>query len=192
MGILKIFINYIRQLVYYLYRYPSLAIVMLFSKAKGWLYSGHIDVTIGIHSFIGRNVKISNKVTIGDYARLIGAPRVTLGENVYINSFSMALGDVIIEKNVLIGPHVVIWSRDHTFDDRNKLIWNQHEKSQQSYNSARIVIKEGAWLAANVVILKGVTIGKGAVIGAGSVVTKDIPDYGVAFGAPATVRYYRN
>lgn len=40
-------------------------------------------------------------------------------------------------------------------------------------------------------ILRGVTIGEGAVIGAGAVVTKDIPDYAVAFGIPARVAYYR-
>ena len=33
----------------------------------------------------------------------------------------------------------------------------------------------------------GVTIGKNSVIGANSVVTKDIPDYCVAVGAPAKV-----
>jgi hypothetical protein len=33
-------------------------------------------------------------------------------------------------------------------------------------------------------ICPGVTIGEYAVVGAGSVVTKDIPDYGVAVGAP--------
>ena len=39
----------------------------------------------------------------------------------------------------------------------------------------------------NATICPGVTIGKYAVVGAGSVVTKDIPDYGVAVGCPAKV-----
>ena len=43
------------------------------------------------------------------------------------------------------------------------------------------------WIAANAVVLGGVTIGDGAVIGAGSVVTKDIPDDCVAVGNPARV-----
>ena len=44
-----------------------------------------------------------------------------------------------------------------------------------------------AWLGVGVIVLSGVRIGKGAVVGAGSVVTRDIPDGGVAVGVPARV-----
>ena len=50
-----------------------------------------------------------------------------------------------------------------------------------------IVIKDGAHIGIGAIIMPGVTIGEGAVIGAGSVVTKDIPPYCVAVGAPARV-----
>jgi acetyltransferase-like isoleucine patch superfamily enzyme len=50
-----------------------------------------------------------------------------------------------------------------------------------------IVINDGAHIGIGSIIMPGVTIGKGAVIGAGSVVTRDIPDYCVAVGAPAIV-----
>lgn len=50
-----------------------------------------------------------------------------------------------------------------------------------------IVIKDGAHIGIGAIIMPGVTIGEGAVIGAGSVVTKDIPPYCVAVGAPAKV-----
>lgn len=52
---------------------------------------------------------------------------------------------------------------------------------------ARVKICSGAYLGANVVVLKGVTIGECAVIGAGSVVTQDIPPFSLAVGAPAKV-----
>ena len=42
-----------------------------------------------------------------------------------------------------------------------------------------------------VMIMAGVSIGDGAVVGAGSIVTKDIPPYAVAYGAPAVVHKYR-
>lgn len=48
-----------------------------------------------------------------------------------------------------------------------------------------VSIGNACWIGDNVMILPGVTIGDGAVIGAGSVVTKDIPDFGVAVGVPA-------
>lgn len=44
---------------------------------------------------------------------------------------------------------------------------------------------------ADVIILSGLTIGDGAIIGAGSVVTKNIPPYAIAVGAPARVIKYR-
>lgn len=50
-----------------------------------------------------------------------------------------------------------------------------------------IVIKDGAHIGIGAIIMPGVTIGEGAIIGAGSVVTKDIPPYCVAVGAPARV-----
>lgn len=50
-----------------------------------------------------------------------------------------------------------------------------------------VEIKDGAHIGIGAIIMPGVTIGKGAIIGAGSVVTRDIPDYCVAVGAPAKV-----
>ena len=48
-------------------------------------------------------------------------------------------------------------------------------------------LKDGAHIGIGAIIMPGVTIGEGAIIGAGSVVTKDIPPYCVAVGAPAKV-----
>ena len=51
-------------------------------------------------------------------------------------------------------------------------------------DDARIHIGNNVWIAANAVVLGGVTIGDGAVIGAGSVVTRDIPANHLAVGVP--------
>lgn len=48
-------------------------------------------------------------------------------------------------------------------------------------------IKFGARIGIAVSVLPGVTIGREALIGAGSLVTKDVPDYAVAFGRPAKI-----
>jgi acetyltransferase-like isoleucine patch superfamily enzyme len=52
---------------------------------------------------------------------------------------------------------------------------------------APVKICSGAYLGANVLVLKGITIGECAVVGAGSVVTRDIPPYSLAVGVPARV-----
>jgi acetyltransferase-like isoleucine patch superfamily enzyme len=50
-----------------------------------------------------------------------------------------------------------------------------------------IVIGSDVWIAANAIILSGVTIGDGAIVGAGTVVASDIPPYAVVAGNPAGV-----
>ena len=48
-----------------------------------------------------------------------------------------------------------------------------------------VEIKDGVFVGAHSIILKGVTIGEGSIIGAGSVVTKSIPAGEVWAGNPA-------
>lgn len=52
---------------------------------------------------------------------------------------------------------------------------------------APVLIKRGAWIAINVVILPGVTIGECAIVASGSVVTKNVPPYCLVGGSPAKV-----
>ena len=51
----------------------------------------------------------------------------------------------------------------------------------------RVVIGEGAWIAAHVVIMPGVTVGKGAVIAPGALVHKDVPPFKMALAPPARI-----
>ena len=48
-----------------------------------------------------------------------------------------------------------------------------------------VIIKDGAFIGTDCIILKGVTIGEKSVIGAGSVVTKSVPDGEIWAGNPA-------
>jgi len=50
-----------------------------------------------------------------------------------------------------------------------------------------IVIGNDVFIGMNVTILDGVIIGDGAIIGAGTVVSKDIPPYAIAIGAPVQI-----
>jgi len=47
-------------------------------------------------------------------------------------------------------------------------------------------VKKGATIGANATIICGNDIGRYAFIGAGAVVTKDVPDYALMVGNPAT------
>jgi UDP-2-acetamido-3-amino-2,3-dideoxy-glucuronate N-acetyltransferase len=51
----------------------------------------------------------------------------------------------------------------------------------------KVTIKAGARIGSGTRVMPGVTIGFCAVVGAMSFVTKDVPDYALAYGVPARV-----
>jgi len=90
-------------------------------------------------------------------------------------------GGVKIGDHVLTAPGVQILSSNHLYGDPERPIM------EQGVSAEGIVIEDGAWIGAGVIVLDGVRIGRNSVIGAGSVVTRDVPDYGLAIGAPAEI-----
>jgi acetyltransferase-like isoleucine patch superfamily enzyme len=163
------------------------------ARSRGWLFSHHRNVRIGRGCRI-RRTSIEDGATIMDYVRLIGIPRITVGRDVYINSFCMLCGDITLHEHSMLSQYVTIWGRAHRFMQRDLLIWDQHGQhgvTDQGYDVQPVVIKRGAWIGPHVTIFRGVTVGEGAVVGAGAVVTKDVPDFAVCFGVPAAVVKYR-
>jgi acetyltransferase-like isoleucine patch superfamily enzyme len=58
----------------------------------------------------------------------------------------------------------------------------------QGWTLGPVSVGSDCWIGMGVCILPGVTIGDGCVVGAGAVVARDLPDYAVAVGNPATAR----
>lgn len=54
--------------------------------------------------------------------------------------------------------------------------------------SGGVQIGSRVHIGTGAVVIQSLGIGQGAVVGAGAVVTRDIPDYVVAYGVPASVR----
>lgn len=106
---------------------------------------------------------------------------IKIGNHVKINHyvFMDGGGGIEIGNNVLIAPMVYLSAADHGYDNLEIPI------SQQALIKGKIVIEDDAWIGANSVILKNVTIGKGAIVAAGSVVTKDVEAYSIVGGVPA-------
>lgn len=104
---------------------------------------------------------------------------IHIGEN-FIGNFNLAIldeADVTIGNNVFIGPNTTLCTIIHAYDaaDRNAGVMRARP----------ITIGSDVWIAANVVILPGVTVGDGAIIGAGSVVTHDVEARSIVAGNPA-------
>lgn len=92
-----------------------------------------------------------------------------------------ARDSLVIGADCLIAEMVSIRDHDHRFDDY------EIPMREQGASSAPVRIGDNVWLAARVVVTKGVTIGDGAIVGAGAVVTRDIPPGAIAVGVPARV-----
>jgi virginiamycin A acetyltransferase len=108
-----------------------------------------------------------------------------IGRSVYVGVYC-CLGDVTLEDDVLIGSHVSVANggAQHGIERLDIPI------REQPGIWPRITIGRDSWIGDRAVILADV--GKHCVIGAGAVVTKPIPDYAIALGAPAKVVRYRN
>ena len=123
----------------------------------------------------GNKFKLSREV-------IIEAPqKITIGNNVQINArcWISGGGGLNIGSDVLIGPHVIIHSANHNFNDINQSIY------KQGHTLKTVTIGDDVWVGAGVIILPGVTIDKGCIIGAGSIVTKNTEPFSIYVGNPA-------
>jgi acetyltransferase-like isoleucine patch superfamily enzyme len=113
-----------------------------------------------------------------------GDARIRIGSGTFLNIGVMVAAHELVE----IGDHCMfangcfITDASHRFDDPDTPITWQGFTSKGPTR-----IGDNVWCGANVVITNGVTIGERCVIGANSVVTRDIPPFSIAFGAPAKV-----
>jgi acetyltransferase-like isoleucine patch superfamily enzyme len=110
---------------------------------------------------------------------------VTIGEHVFMGMgcwLDSVRPDLItIEDYVSLAGRVVILTHsDPTQPIRE--IW-----SDQNQIFGPVIIRRGAWIAVNAIILPGITIGENSIVAAGSVVTKDIPSNVIAGGIPAKI-----
>lgn len=110
-------------------------------------------------------------------------PNLTIGNNVHAtrNFVVQCAGKISIGNDVLIASNVFVIDYNHGVNPCTKSYLDN------DLNVSEVVIKDGAWIGNDVVILAGVSIGEKSIIGAGSVVTKSIPDFTIAVGNPAKV-----
>ena len=151
----------------------------------GWL--SYINNPLRIDGY--KHIYIGNRCTIQYKTWLAANPltgetaRLTIEDGCNIGSFNhiYATHAIILHKNVLTADKVYISDNLHGYEDITIPICRQ-----PIVQKTVVEIGEGSWLGENVCVI-GAKIGKHCVIGANSVVTKDIPDYSIAVGAPAKI-----
>jgi acetyltransferase-like isoleucine patch superfamily enzyme len=165
---------------------------------RGVRISGRSRLTVGRRVSFGRGVVIDamsqDGVDIGDsctvdvQAVIRGSGGVRrLGKGVRLDpraavgafNFIHGGGGVVIGADCLLGPQVMIFSENHSFESRSTPIIEQGEAP------ASVSIGRDVWIGAGSIILGGVEIGDGAIVAAGSVVSRSVDPYTIVAGVPA-------
>ena len=138
------------------------------------------DCVIGRNCFIGYHAVLRKGTKIGDNS-VFGTLSVSegfnkIGSNTTIHSQNHITQTVEIGDCVFIAPFFCGANTKSIVHGRNL------ELKKEGYR-----IKFGARIAIGVFVLPDITIGREAFIGVGSLVTKDIPDFAIAYGSPAKV-----
>ena len=104
---------------------------------------------------------------------VMGANRVTIGDNVKVQNNVSLYEGVRCEDDVFSGPSMVFAN-----------VINPRAFIERKHEFRPTLVKKGATIGANATIVCGHTIGRYALIGAGAVVTHDVPDYALITGNP--------
>ncbi len=135
---------------------------------------------VGAGTKIWNQAQVREKATIGKNS-IIGKSsyidvNVIIGNNVKIQNFVSVYDGVTLKDNVFIGPSVTFTNDLYPRATSTSRAWS------------KTLVKEGASIATGAIVICGNTLGKHCMVGAGSVVTRDIPDYGLAYGNPARLK----
>jgi putative colanic acid biosynthesis acetyltransferase WcaF len=122
---------------------------------------------------IGSNVLVRPSVRVTYPWKLKVGNHSWIGDNVELYT----LGAITIGSHAVVSQGSYLCTGTHDYRDLSFRI-----------EARPIVVRDEAWIAAQVFVAPGICIGKGAVVGARSLVLTDIPDGAVAMGHPARVR----
>ena len=128
---------------------------------------------------IGRRAILHDVRFFNLYRR--GLPGLEVGDDCFLGDeclLDLADGirledQVTLAERVLILTHTNVGYRDHPLQSRFPAM------------AAPVVIGQGSFIGAQVVILPGLAVGKGSFVAAGSVVTEDVPSGTLVAGVPA-------
>ena len=154
----------------------------------------HPTAEVSERAAIGEGTSIWHQAQVREAARV--GRRCVLGKGVYVDSGVILGSDVkvqnyvsifhgvTLEDGVFCGPHCVF-----TNDKSARAINPDGSlKAASDWDVTPTLVKRGASIGANAVVICGVTVGEWAMVGAGAVVSRDVPDYGLVWGNPARLR----
>ena len=133
-----------------------------------------------------RRLDLGDGVSMAPNVSFRNAERIRIGAGTHVGEHSViwagnSTGRIVIGEKCLFAPNVTLTASNYGIVQGDVAIMDQPKEERD------VVIGDGAWLGANVVVLAGVTVGEGAVVAAGAVVTSNLPAQCIAGGVPARV-----
>ncbi|BFU46954.1 DapH/DapD/GlmU-related protein [Krasilnikovia sp. MM14-A1004] len=145
-------------------------------RAGAIIYAG---TTIGDDTTIGHHTLLRTGVRVGAGSQL--AAHLTVERGTCIGSGVRCSPGSHLTADTVVGDRAFIGAGVRTINDK-RLTWrdpgNEVPLTPPTFG-------EGCRVGTGAVVLAGVTVGAGALIGAGSVVTRDVADDAIVYGAPA-------
>ena len=122
----------------------------------------------------GRNVNIERKLFFGNGRDLC------IGDNSGIGIKCEITSDIIIGKNVMMGPNCCVFNTNHSFSRLDIPMIEQGDTI-----SKQTIIEDDVWIGRQVIFTPGRTVKKGSIVGAGTVLCKDFDEYSIVGGNPS-------
>ena len=151
------------------------------------------DYFVHESSYVDEGAKVGPGTKIWHFCHIM--PRAQIGERCNIGQNVLVASDVTVGNNVKIQNNVSLYTGVMVEDDAflgpsmvftNVVNPRSHVSRKNEYQTT--LVRKGASIGANATIVCGITLGRYCFVGAGSVVTRNVPDYALAYGSPARVR----
>lgn len=127
-----------------------------------------------IFQYCGKNINIERGASFGSGFRLSIDDNSGIGINCHVP------GNIVIGKNVMMGPHCYFLSENHAFDRLDVPIIEQGSTTQLD-----TIIEDDVWIGRQVIFTPGRTVKKGSIIAAGCLLSKDFPECSIVGGNPS-------
>jgi acetyltransferase-like isoleucine patch superfamily enzyme len=144
--------------------------------------------------FVMKKKSIHGRVTVGRRFRLGSGTVIrslhglTIGDDVSVGRNCTIEADGSIGYKTVIAAGVGIVGRaDHAIDEVGvAVIDSTWVGDRPQLPRDRVHVGVDVWIGFGAIVVSGCRIGNGAIIAAGSVVTKDVDDFAIVAGVPAT------
>lgn len=150
--------------------------------------------SFGEHVLIGRHAVLYHpeKLSIGNHVRIddftIVSGNVTLENYIHISQFCGLYGG---ESGIVMGDFTSLSSKGSVYAASDDYTGNSMTgpmvpfEYKPTYIDAKVHIKKHAIIGCNSVVLPGVTVGEGTAVGSMTLCNRDLEDWSIYVGAPA-------